>query len=187
MNKLFLFGFCTTCLVSVCVCVCVCVCVSVHSVAEDLPVWCVCCSWCCESGRWQTPPITRLFHNTRVAPHHCRQDEEPPHEAAKRNDAGNKYKIDIYMFDNSGWSYQCPREQHALNVKLRWKSTFGSDNVLFYSFCSVPTLWLICPFVTSVCSLIFAPSLFGLIYLYTSTTYMQTNSSKDEIKLHSQV
>lgn len=52
---------------------CVCACAA----AEDLPLRCVCCSWCCESGRWQTPPITRLFHNTRVAPYHCRRDEEP--------------------------------------------------------------------------------------------------------------
>lgn len=45
--------------------------------AEAAPLRCVCCSWCCESGRRQTPPTTRLFHNTRVAPHHCRRSEEP--------------------------------------------------------------------------------------------------------------
>lgn len=50
----------------------------VSQAAEDVILRCVCCSWCCESGRWQTPPITRLFHNTRVAPYHCRRDEEPP-------------------------------------------------------------------------------------------------------------
>lgn len=41
------------------------------------PSWrrvrCACCSWCCESGRCHTSAITRLFHNTRVAPHRCRQ------------------------------------------------------------------------------------------------------------------
>lgn len=53
----------------------------VSPAADDELLRCVCCSWCCESGRWQTPPITRLFHNTRVAPYHCRRDEEPPRKA----------------------------------------------------------------------------------------------------------
>lgn len=44
---------------------------------EDLPLRCVCRSWCCESGRRHTPLITRLFHNTRVALHRCRRDEDP--------------------------------------------------------------------------------------------------------------
>lgn len=39
----------------------------------DWCVRCVCCSWCCESGRCHTSAITRLFHNTRVAPHRCQQ------------------------------------------------------------------------------------------------------------------
>lgn len=37
---------------------------------------CVCCSWCCESGRCHTSAITRLFHNTRVAPHCCQPHED---------------------------------------------------------------------------------------------------------------
>lgn len=53
-------------------CSCYTSCVCVFAASEDVPVRCVCCSWCCESGRWHTPPISRLFHNTRVAPYHCR-------------------------------------------------------------------------------------------------------------------
>lgn len=41
-------------------------------------VRCVCCSWCCESGRCHTSAITRLFHNTRVAPYCCRQRGAQP-------------------------------------------------------------------------------------------------------------
>lgn len=55
--------------------------VGLNPAAEDVPLRCVCCSWCCESGRWQTPPKTRLFHNTRVALLHCRRD--PRHAAAR--------------------------------------------------------------------------------------------------------
>jgi len=40
----------------------------------DLCVRCVCCSWCCESGRCHTSALNRLFHNTRVAPHRCQQE-----------------------------------------------------------------------------------------------------------------
>lgn len=29
--------------------------------------WYCCCSWCCESGRRAAHPLTRLFHDTRVA------------------------------------------------------------------------------------------------------------------------
>lgn len=29
--------------------------------------WYRCCSWCCESGRRAAHPLTRLFHDTRVA------------------------------------------------------------------------------------------------------------------------
>lgn len=29
--------------------------------------WYCCCSWCCESGRRAVHPLTRLFHDTRVA------------------------------------------------------------------------------------------------------------------------
>lgn len=29
--------------------------------------WYGCCSWCCESGRRAAHPLTRLFHDTRVA------------------------------------------------------------------------------------------------------------------------
>lgn len=57
--------------------------------AEDLRLRCVCCSWCCESGRWQTPPISRLFHNTRVALHHCRRDQDSLQCATNEDDAKN--------------------------------------------------------------------------------------------------
>lgn len=45
----------------------------------DVRIRCVCCSWCCESGRCHTSAITRLFHNTRVAPHCCQHRDEEHH------------------------------------------------------------------------------------------------------------
>lgn len=35
--------------------------------AEFWYFWYRCCSWCCESGRRAAHPLTRLFHDTRVA------------------------------------------------------------------------------------------------------------------------
>lgn len=34
---------------------------------EAAEFWYGCCSWCCESGRRAAHPLTRLFHDTRVA------------------------------------------------------------------------------------------------------------------------
>lgn len=34
---------------------------------EASEFWYGCCSWCCESGRRAAHPLTRLFHDTRVA------------------------------------------------------------------------------------------------------------------------
>ena len=73
-------------------------CLLIHQATEDVPLRCVCCSWCCESGRWQTPPITRLFHNTRVAPHHCRRDEKQHHDAAEGLDARIVFNMDVNLF-----------------------------------------------------------------------------------------
>lgn len=39
-----------------------------HEAEEEAGVvWYGCCSWCCESGRRAAHPLTRLFHDTRVA------------------------------------------------------------------------------------------------------------------------
>lgn len=99
------------------------VCVS-PAAAEDVLLRCVCCSWCCESGRWQTPPITRLFHNTRVAPYHCRRDEEPPHDGVE----GGGAMVFCWL--------------HKPSVNLRWTVDRSCCYKVFVGFvlcCSVHT------------------------------------------------
>lgn len=82
-------GRCQICLWCSCSTSCVCG----FAASKDVPVRCVCCSWCCESGRWHTPPISRLFHNTRVAPYHCRPGRGDTaaegEEDFRRRDAGS--------------------------------------------------------------------------------------------------
>lgn len=82
--------------------------------------WYCCCSWCCESGRRAAHPLTRLFHDTRVASYPFSPGEPRGTQWTRTRTRGEGGKVcELVLFSPQDLSQNAPGNQLGNFPKVR--------------------------------------------------------------------